>query len=42
MMSLVTPAEWGILYIGLAGCVLLGVGAGVWSLICSSRKKRDD
>lgn len=42
MMSLVTPAEWGIFYIGLGVCVVVGVVAGVVNVLWSSRKKRDD
>jgi fluoride ion exporter CrcB/FEX len=39
MISIVTPFEWGIFFVGLIGCVVFGLIAGVvstWSL----RRKR--
>lgn len=41
MISIVTPFEWGIFYIGLAVIVVGGAIAGVVSTF-SSRRKRDD
>lgn len=41
MISIVSPAEWGIFYIGLAVCVIGGGIAGVVATLWSLLRKRD-